>query len=698
MTERNSFSKFLTRYGGDLAALAVLIVGAWLAGGFLLRDDLFIYGDHPGHYWLTWFTLEKAIPHLNLAAWMPYWYAGYPELQFYPPGFALVAWLVRTLSFNQLSIVFAYETTVFIAYAFPAFTLYYALRHLRFGIPTALAGGVFGLIFPAIFGGTGAPFIGMIGSRLAFALNPLVLVWLMDVADGRGKRYWFLSVAALASAILLHPYHEIGILLAVALYVLIARLNLIRAALAVGSVVLVSVLVDAFWVVPLFAHASSEMIPILRTTFDQTRRHLITEELYPYALLSLGALLVVRKPAELRQRAFVLALFALVILLAVVMLGIHVVLIDQLQIFQIDPVRLIGEYYLAIVMLAAVGLGAVAQAVADWLGKSERTRRAVAAGMVGVVCAYGAYNFYQAHQYYFPRADREPRFLQAAREDYALDEFWQVLSETQGRIWFTSFYQHLNKRETDPLATTLTALTPLYTNREIMGGTYSRWSPIAALMWVGDPDPQVLHGLVEETDDRSLFGVPIEQVTPEQVADWITRFNITTLVASADDYQTRVMLDTLPFLQSYYNNGLFFAYRVLDSESKWVEGTRANLDNVAYDGERITFHVKLANGNGRAHVKVYAAPLWQARRDDGTLLPVQRDEYGLVEIPLPKGRDYNVTLTYEPGATEQAGTIISAVTILALAGGAGYLLYRRRRPAPQISSQPVPGALSPDQG
>ena len=70
--------------------------------------------------------------------------------------------------------------------------------------------------------GRGAPFIGMIGSRLAFALNPLVLVWLMDVAEGRGKRYWFLAVAALASAILLHPYHEIGILLAVALYVLFA--------------------------------------------------------------------------------------------------------------------------------------------------------------------------------------------------------------------------------------------------------------------------------------------------------------------------------------------------------------------------------------------------------------------------------------------------------------------------------------------
>ena len=139
--------------------------------------------------------------------------------------------------------------------------------------------------------------------------------------------------------------------------------------------------------------------------------------------------------------------------------------------------RLIGEYYLAIVMLAAVGLGAVAQAVGEWLGKSELARRAVAVGIVGVVCAYGAYGFYQAHQYYFQREDREPRFLQAARDEYALDEFWNVLGETEGRVWFTSFYQHLNERETDPLATTITALTPLYTDREIMGGTYSALVP-----------------------------------------------------------------------------------------------------------------------------------------------------------------------------------------------------------------------------
>ena len=149
------------------------------------------------------------------------------------------------------------------------------------------------------------------------------------------------------------------------------------------------------------------------------------------------------------------------------------------------------------------------------------------------------------------------------------------------------------------------------------------------------------------------------------------------------------------FCNRTYNNGLFFAYRVINAESKWVDGTRANIDTVVYDGDTISFHVKLANGNGRAHVKVYAAPLWQARRSDGTVLPVQRDEFGLVEIPLPKGRDYNVTLTYEPGLVEQAALIISAVTILALAVGAGFLLYRRTRHANITSPTPSPGTLAP---
>ncbi len=597
--------KRLIQHSSDILALLILALGALAAAGFLLRDDVFIYGDHPGHYWLTWFTLQVAIPEQgNVAAWMPAWYAGYQELQFYPPGFAMLAWLLHAVSFEQLSPAFSYQLVFFLAYALPGFTIYYALRHLRFGILTAFAGGVLGLTFPTIFAGTTAPFIGMIGSRLAFALNPLILVWLMDVAHGRGWRYWFPGVFALAAAILLHPYHEIGILLAVAIYVLVARLNLLRAGFAVVSAVVMAVLLDAFWLVPLVMYASSEMVPILRTTFDQTRRFLTDAELYLLAFLGLGSLLYFRSGSDRQQRDFVITLLVLVVVLAAAMVAIHFVLIDSLNIYALDPIRLIGEYYLALILLAAIGLGALTEWVTARI-QTENVRRMAEVGIVGAVCVWFVLPFAQKQQYYMPQAGDEPRFLQAARDEYALDEFWNALRESPGRVWFTSSSFHLTKHEKEPLPTTLAALTPLFSDREIIGGTYSRWSPIAALLWVGDTDPEALHGLVEEADDKTLVGVPIEELDGEQIFEWARRFNATTLVAGADDFQTRTLLDASPHFQSYYNNGLFFAYRVLEYPSTWVEGENAAVENVDYAGNRVSFHARNVGENAAAHVKVY---------------------------------------------------------------------------------------------
>lgn len=93
----------------DALALAILASIAWLAAGFLLRDDVFIYGDHPGQYWRMWYTLNVAWPlHHRLIDWVPYWYAGYAELQFYPPGFVLTAWLLNLIAFGKVSTALIY--------------------------------------------------------------------------------------------------------------------------------------------------------------------------------------------------------------------------------------------------------------------------------------------------------------------------------------------------------------------------------------------------------------------------------------------------------------------------------------------------------------------------------------------------------------------------------------------------------------
>jgi hypothetical protein len=46
----------------DILALLLLFLIAWLIAGSLVRNDVFIYGDHAGHYWTMWYTLNVAAP------------------------------------------------------------------------------------------------------------------------------------------------------------------------------------------------------------------------------------------------------------------------------------------------------------------------------------------------------------------------------------------------------------------------------------------------------------------------------------------------------------------------------------------------------------------------------------------------------------------------------------------------------------
>lgn len=670
----------------DVLALGTLAATAWVIGGFLLRDDVFIYGDHAGHYWRLWYTLKVALPfHQRLFDWIPYWYAGYPEMQFYPPGYILLGWLLNTVSWGTLSTAWIYEIVTFVSYALPGFTFYYAIRYLGFGQRAAFAAGLFGLICPVIWGGTGAPFIGMVGSRLAFALDGLVFAWSIGFLELRGARYAWLSIAALAAGILAHPYHQIGILVAIGLYVLFRRLPLRRSSVRLGILVVAGCALDAFWVIPLFAHSSTNVLPIIRATLDQTWRYLTEETIRPYFLLALAALPRLWQEKDPARRALLCVLFTLPPLIAMVTVVDHVILIQQFRYYQLDPVRLLGEYYFAIILLAAVGISEIA----TWFAKIplfSKAPRLAAWSATLLPCAFMLSSFLPSHAFFYPRENDEPRFLTQAITDYHLDELWNVLRMSPGRVMFTSNNTRLNAKDKGDVNTTLAALTPLFTQRPLMGGTFSHWSPIAALMWSGSLQPPVLWGRVEEFDDRSLLGVPLEEFSDEDLYAFARRYNVTSLVASVNDFQTRTLLDASPHFQSYYNNGYFFVYRVEGYENAWIDGHHAAVDVVTFEDDDITLRVRAAESNASVDVKVFAYPLWRAFTDSGEELDIARDGGGLMRIALPRGENYTVTLRYEYGIVERLATLISIAGVaLFLGAGAVEMVkefkHRGHRPA-----------------
>ncbi len=669
--------------------LMLLAIAVWIAG-FIVRDDLFLFGDHPGHYWVMWYTLKVAWPlHHRLIDWIPYWYAGYPELQFTPPGYVILGWLLDQITFGRLSTLLVYETVVFAAYILPAFTFYYAVRHWAFGRVAAFSAGLFTLILPSFFDGANAIFVGMIGSRLAWGLGALVMAWGIDYLEGRGLQYAWLATVALAASLLMHPYHQPGILLALLIYALVRRLPLLRSIGRLGVLVVPALMLDGFWLLPLFAHSSTAMIPLVRATLDQTWRLLTDPALAPFALLALPAVARARSEQDAGKRAILLVLTALPVALGVTMLGVHITLIERLQFYRLDPVRLIGEFYLGLVLLAAIG----AVQVAHWLARLANSRRipgaAAATGFLLVLWVYLSVPFQQSAVALQPGRDQEPRFLSQAIKDYSLDELWETLRQAPGRVLFTSFSTRLNARGGEAFPTTLAALTPLYTKRPIIGGTYSHWSPIAALVWVGNPTPPVLEGLAEDQDDRGLFGVAWEELDHAVFAAYCRRLNVSTIVASSYDYQTRLFLDASPHLQSYFNNGYFFVYRLKDHAGEWFEARNATVEMAEHGDDSTALRVRSAQADAQVQIKQYAYPLWSAYTEKGEQLPVTADDLGLIEIALPAGEDYVVTVRYEQGAVEQLGNWLSIVSTLVLAGAG--IAIAHKRPGDGVRSKGTAG-------
>jgi len=706
---------------GDACALGALAIVAWMAAGFLLRDDVFIYGDHPVHYGVMWYTLNVSAPlHQRLVDWVPLWNAGYPHLQFYPPGFVFLGWLLNLLTLGEFSTALIYESIAFIAYALPGFSFYYALRHLKFERGAAFLAGLFGLVFPAFFDGAIGLFIGMIGSRLAFGLNAFVLVWGIDVVGGRGRHYAWLSVAMLAIAILVHPYHILGLGFALAVYALCVarRLALWRSVLQLGGVFALALAIDAFWLLPLIVHTFSEMVPLIRSTFDQTWRLLTDAMLVPYVLFTLPIAIKIRREQISTRRAVSIVLIVLLIAVGSAMLSAHTILLERLHFYQLDPVRLVGEFYLPLLWLAAIGASEIAtwfanqvyQVIGRRQAQTNIAKHTCTCGYRKCRCPVGtekfrkvsaffcarprpiilfrtsfvllvgglvAIPFLQSVAFFQPQANDEPRFFSQAIADYRLDELGVVLREVEGRVYVTSSYTQLTARARQPLPTTMLALIPFFADRQMMGGTYSFWSPIAALTWVGKLDPPVLEGLAETLDDRALFGIPLENLTDGQLTAYCTRFNITTIIASVNDYNTRVWLDKSQHFQSYYNNGFFFVYRVKDYSSAWIMPQNASVELVSRADRQIELNVLAAQADASVVVKVYAYPLWRAYTDTGQSLPIVRDEFGLMRLALPRGKNYAVRIRYEEGTAEQIGNLISVSSVAGLVGMALLTLGRR---------------------
>ncbi len=674
----------------DGLALVVLAAWAWHMGSAYLTDNLFVWGDNPGQFMRLWYPLTVSWPRfLRVVDWNPLWYAGYPELQFYPPGFVLLGLAIHTLTFGQLSPFATYNTLLFLALVLPAFTSYAFLRAVLnpLGPIPAIAGStvaaLFTLGFAPQWGGTNAIPIGLVGERLAFGTVPLV--WLAGLALAEHLSAVRLAVAAglLAWLAILHPFHAPAAVLWVGLYALARAKSAAGRRRPLSSLAaparrlalwgLAALGLTAWWLLPLLAHREYAA-PLVRATLPETLRWLRADEVPLLARMAVPAVAGLTLVSIPRLRAALLATWGTLFLLVGTILGVHLVLIQRLSFFLLDPVRFVAEYYLALMLLG----GAALALVVHWGLRRRWVLLAVGLAFVsqGAVALAHMWPNFQA------RAHPSPRDMLAGTLAHpAFDGLWTTLqeeTERDGRILFTSYYTYLYWPDGSRTPTAIKAMTPFFTGREIVGGTFSHWSPVARLLWVGDPWAAVLPERVEREDGQSFLGRPWAELNADELYALVRALNVTTVVADADDFQARQFLDAAPTFHPYWNNGFFYLYRVLPPASAWVEGHNATVRLLERTPHRWRVQVERAADGAWLRAKMTAYPLWEARLGSRRV-PLEPDEYALARVSLPAGTDGTLTLTYRPGLAERAGQLITAFCALLLAAAAGRELVRQMR-------------------
>jgi len=218
---------------------------------------------------------------------------------------------------------------------------------------------------------------------------------------------------------------------------------------------------------------------------------------------------------------------------------------------------------------------------------------------------------------------------------------------------------------------------PVWTGRETIGGTFHHWTPVAVTYWYGEERPAVMRELTHLLDDQRLFGRSWDQMDDAGLYEMCRRLDVTTVLCADDDVNARGFLDRSPLFQSYWNNGKFFLYRVVDYNPAVLEYDPVQLSAqvVERTGTRLAIRVDWAEAGAQLGVKITAYPLWQATAA-GQPVPIAADRLGFVRLNVPAGSDYELVLAYQDGPAEVAGAVISLASLAGTALGWGWGVRR----------------------
>jgi hypothetical protein len=628
---------------------ALLAVYAIAFGWRAIGGGLLVFDDHPGQF----YRLIHAIV-VGLAPWRfdPGWWAGYAELQFYPPGFAWLGALLYHAAGGALSTTSVYQALLWLTWVLPGAATYALLRRCTGDPWLALPGAFVALTLSAgcRSGVEEGLRWGLVGARLGWGALPLLGLALLRWAGGAPRPP--LTAAGLVAAVtLLHPAHTPT---AVAMVLLAATSGAPRGRRLRHGLALVALGLGlaAIWLLPLLAHLDMALplawqdrsLPILGW-------RVLSQPVLP--VLAVLGLLAWRAPAPAgatRDGRWLLAVAPVTAGLVVL----DALVAEPLGAAWLPADRLVDGLHWALVVGGALGLTALAARLA---------RPAVVVPLALAACVPLAWGPYEPGLSLWPWAGQWPKEQEVVR-GLRLDVLWAALETTPpGRILFVRSAVSLDWRpEWWRAHTHITALTPLRTGRAILGGTFTHPSPVAGLFYTGSAANRPLTLLAEQRDGRTLFGRPLAALEAETFDERAGRLGISTVVVQDEDVGLASFLDGNRELRRAARIGPFdvFVFRAPRDEPTPIGRQRWRV-------------AAPPATSGWSPLAIAYSPLWVARAG-GARIPARRDALGLLEVSPPAGTAV-VELEHRPGVVEWAGAGVSALSVIAL----GLLSLRRVR-------------------
>ena len=493
----------------EVPLLLLLLYGgafAWAAFG----RGVPAFDDHPGQLFRLWHALARSLPSITWTSdWNPDWWGGYPEFQFYPPGFALLGAAIRAALLWQPSVETVYRLLCGVIFLAPGVTTYVLLARVVGNRWLALPPAFLALVLSAdLRGGVEAGLRwGMLTTRLGLSWLPLLALALRPWVEGRRLPRWAPPLAALA--LLSHPSTLPSV---VALLGLAAALSLLARpdrrtvlqAVATGGFTL---LLTAFWALP-FLVRGAWVIPL---AWGDLSLGLPGDVAGRPVLLALGVTALSAWVAVgIRRRPFDALLAALPLLLAALFL------VDAWLFPRgwsaVEPARLLDGVVQASVWAAGLGAGVLVDRLVPARG-NPRSRPLVALVVIVLAAALPDRGARPPTLALWPAADGWPT-LEEVTSRHRLDRLWGALRGGTDRVLFLTSSLRLDN---DPAwyapHSHVTSLAPLQAGREIVHGTFTHPSPIAARFYTGQAVPPArLLTLAErldgQTPPRRAVGAP----------------------------------------------------------------------------------------------------------------------------------------------------------------------------------------------